>query len=92
MYNVQDYSILYNNAARLIICESLNLLACVFLCIFALKGEVLAHKTSLTPSIIFEVPVQCQEIKRSCIYLLEVSNLPLSTILIFDFGIVSTVW
>jgi len=33
-------------------------------------------------------PVPSQETKRSCICVLDVSSLPLSTILILDFGIV----
>jgi hypothetical protein len=36
--------------------------------------------------------VPSQESERSCIRVLGVSILPLSTILIFDFGIVPTVW
>ena len=36
--------------------------------------------------------VPSQESERSCFRVLGVSILPLSTILIFDFGIVPTVW
>ena len=36
--------------------------------------------------------VTSQESERSCICVLGISILPLSTILIFDFGIVPTVW
>ena len=43
-------------------------------------------KTNLTPPLIIEVPVPNQENERSCICL------PFSTILIFDIGIVPTVW
>jgi hypothetical protein len=39
-----------------------------------------------------EVHVPSQESERSCICVLGVSMLPLPTILIFDFGIDSTVW
>jgi hypothetical protein len=40
---------------------------------------------------LIEVPVPSQESERSCMYVLEVYMLPLSTIsLIFDFGIVPT--
>ena len=43
-------------------------------------------KTNLTAPLIIEVPVPNQENERSCICL------PFSTILIFDIGIVPTVW
>ena len=39
-----------------------------------------------------EVPVPSQETEQSCICVLRVSIFPLSTILIFDFWIVPTVW
>ena len=39
-----------------------------------------------------EVPVPSTESERSYIFVLEVSMLPLSTILILDFGTVPTVW
>ena len=39
-----------------------------------------------------ELLVPRQDSERSCICVLEVSILPLSTILIFDFGIVPRVW
>ena len=50
------------------------------------------HRFSLTPLPYFEVPVSSQENERPCICVLEISILLLSTILIFDFGIVPTVW
>jgi hypothetical protein len=56
------------------------------------RGKVWAHKASLTPLLFIEVSVPSQISQRSCICVLEVSILPLSTILIFDFGIVPTVW
>ena len=43
-------------------------------------------KTNLTPPLIIEVPVPNQENEWSCIFL------PFSTILIFDIGIIPTVW
>ena len=56
------------------------------------RGEVWAHKTSLTLPLFIDVPVQNQESERSCIlYVKGVSILPLSIILIFDFGIVPIV-
>ena len=58
---------------------------------YALK-HLLVHTTSLTSPFFTEVPVPSQESERSCICVLVVSNLPLSTILIFECGIVLTVW
>ena len=60
----------------------------------------ISSKVRLTPQLFIEVPVPSQEGQRSCIcvlgvrghvFVLVVSILPLSTILIFDFGIVLTV-
>ena len=50
------------------------------------------HKTSLKPPLFMELLVPRYDSERSCICVLEVSILPLSTILIFDFGNVPTVW
>ena len=58
----------------------------------SLRVEVWAHKTSLSPPLFIEVSVPRQKCELSCICLLGVSPLPLSTILIFDFEIVSTAW
>jgi hypothetical protein len=44
----------------------------------------LTYKTSLTPSYLIEVPVPSQESKQSCIDVLGVSILPLSTIFILN--------
>ena len=60
-------------------------------CLISPREECQPHKTSLTLSLFNEVSVLRQESERSS-NLLEVSNLPLSTILMFDFGIVPTVW
>ena len=46
-------------------------------------GEVLPHKTSLIPPRLIKMPVSSQERERSCICVLEVSILPLSS----DFSI-----
>ena len=54
-------------------------------------GEVWAHKTNLTLPHFIEVPV-LQESQRSYICVPRLSVLVLSTILIFDFGIVPIVW
>jgi len=60
---------------------------------FSLRGEAWAHKTSLTPPLFFKCLSQLnQESEQSCICAFEVSILHLSMILIFDFGIVPTVW
>jgi len=49
-------------------------------------------KSTWVVSSVFEVPVPSQKSGRYCIYVLEVSILHLSTILVFDFGIVPTGW
>ena len=49
------------------------------------------NKTSLAPPIFIEGSVISQESEWSCIIMLGVSILPFSMILIFDFGIGSTV-
>ena len=61
--------------------------------IISLGGDVIVHKTSLFQSFFFiKLPVASQGSKRSCTCVLGTSILPLSTIFIFDFGIVPTVW
>ena len=56
-----------------------------------LTMEVWVHKASLTPLSFIEGSVISQESEWSCIIMLGVSILPFSMILIFDFGIGSTV-
>jgi hypothetical protein len=46
----------------------------------------------LTTPLFIEMPVPSQKSERSCICVLGLSILPLSTFLIFDFGSVPTVW
>ena len=88
MYNVQDYSVLCNNAVLPVIFVTCG--KHLHDCIISLSGKVWApKKTSLTPPLLIEVPVPRQESEPSCICVLGVSILSLSTILIFDFGIVS---
>ena len=54
--------------------------------------EVWVHNnTSLTKSFFIE-PVPSQESARSCICVLGVSMLTVPTIVIFDFGVVPTLW
>ena len=60
--------------------------------IISLKGEIWAHKTSLTQPLSTEVPVLSQENEQSCICVLMVSISSLSTIFLLDFGTVPTVW
>ena len=60
--------------------------------IISLREEVWAHKTSLIQPPLIEVSVPNQEHGPSCICLLVISILLLFTILIFDLGIVPTVW
>ena len=50
----------------------------------SLRGEVWAHKSSLIPQLLIEVPVPRQDSERSILLL--------STILMFDFGIFLTLW
>ena len=45
--------------------------------IISLRGQVWAHKTSLTPPLFIGVPVPSQKSKRSYIYALGVSIMPL---------------
>ena len=51
-----------------------------------------AYKTSLTLPLFIEMSVPSQESERSCICVLGATILSFSTILVFDFGIVPTVW
>jgi hypothetical protein len=60
--------------------------------ITSLRGEVWAHKASLTLPLFIEVPVPSQESERSCIWVLGVLIFPLSTIFQLDFRIVVTMW
>ena len=48
--------------------------------------------TSLTPPPFIEVPVPSQESEMPCTCVLGASILSLSTVIIFDFGIVPMVW
>jgi len=48
--------------------------------------------TSLTPSLLIEVPVLSQESDQSSICVLGVSKLPISTIYLLNFRTVQTVW
>ena len=60
--------------------------------IISLRGKIWDHKTSLIQPHFIEVSVPRQEWERSCICILRVLILSLSTILILDFRIVPTVW
>jgi hypothetical protein len=53
--------------------------------IISLRGEIWAHHSSLTLPLFIEVSVSSQDNGR---HVLEVSNLPLSTIFYIYFGIV----
>ena len=63
-----------------------------------LKGTLImtcfkiTQKTSLTMPLFIEVSVPSQQSKQSCICVLGVSILPVSTICLLDFGTVPTVW
>jgi hypothetical protein len=60
--------------------------------IISLRGEIWAHKCSLTPSYFIEVHVPSQESERSCISELRVSGFPLFPLFLFEFGTAPTVW
>jgi len=60
--------------------------------IISLRGEVWVHQISLTPPLFIEVPISRQECRPSCICVLGLFIWPLSMVLIFEFGIVLTVW
>jgi hypothetical protein len=59
--------------------------------ITSLRGEVSINKTNLALPRFIEVPVPSKESERTCICVLGVSVLLLSTILIFDYGTVPAV-
>ena len=50
-----------------------------------LKTMASYNSTSLTPSLFTEVPVLSQKSERSCICVLGISNLPISTIFLLNF-------
>ena len=50
-----------------------------------LKTMTSYNPTSLTPSLFTEVPVLSQESERSCICVLGISNLPISTMFVLNF-------
>lgn len=56
----------------------------------SLRYEVWTHTTSFIPPLFHEWPVPSKKSERLCNCVLEVSNVPLSTILRFEFGIVAT--
>ena len=60
--------------------------------IISLREEVWVHKTNLIPPLFIEVPVSIKESERLCACVFPVLVFPLSTILIFDVGSLSTMW
>ena len=66
----------------------------VHVCILSVSNlyRIRAYKTSLTLPLFIEMSVPSQESERSCICVLGATILSFSTILVFDFGIVPTVW
>jgi len=83
-----------------ILCIMFNIITFFIITLFARLNARLAfyseeggwaHKTSITLPLFIEVPVPSQESERSCICVLGVSILPLSTILLLDFRTVPTV-
>jgi len=79
---------LYNKAVR-----SVTRACCHFthkgklVCIISLREESWTHKSRLTPTMFIEVPVQSQGSDRSCICVLGVSVMSLSTNFRLDNGI-----
>ena len=62
---------------------------------YFIKRDVLDYTTSFIPPLFIQVPVPSTESERSCIYCMcvrEVYILPLSIIVLLDFGTVSPVW
>jgi hypothetical protein len=59
--------------------------------IFFLKALYLYAYTSLTLSHFTEVPELCQESDRSCICVLGISNVTISTIFLLNFETVPTI-
>ena len=60
--------------------------------IISIRGDAWVHQSSLTRPLSNEVPVPSEESERSCICVLGVSIITLSTILIIDFEFIPTVW
>ena len=85
-------ALVYKNGAHPDICEKWHiLLTCgenVHERIIILRGEILAHKTSLTLPLFIKVSVLSQECQRSCASVFGVSILSLSAIFLLDFGTV----
>ena len=86
MYTFQDYSAFYNNTVGAATCEGFNL-AHTWAALFSA-----GHATSLTPPLFTGVHVSSQGCERSCILMLCVLILTLSTILLLDYQAVSTIW
>ena len=58
---------------------------------FSKRGDFFFHKASFTPSLFIKVSVPNQKSERSCIYMLDVSILPISTILSLNFRTLPTI-
>ena len=85
MYNFQDYSVFNNSTVGAAICEGFNLTH---------TWETLfsaGHVTNVTPPLFTGVHVQSQASERSCIWVLRVLILILSTILLLDYKAVSRI-
>jgi hypothetical protein len=93
--SVQDFSVLFNNDVHPVICESWqfsHMWKALAWTIISRRVEIWVHFTRLTPPPFIEVPVQSKESERSCICVVGVSTLPLSTTMIFNFETLPTVW
>jgi len=60
--------------------------------IISLRGEVWDNKISLTPPLFIEIPVPSQECDQSCIVVLGLSILHISTSFLLDCGTVLSLW
>ena len=63
MYNVKDYSFLYNNLFDILVTGLEHLHDCLIL----LTVEYQAYKPILAPSVFIKVPVPSQKSEQSCI-------------------------
>ena len=57
-----------------------------------MRGEVWAHKTSLTLPLFIEMPVPSQESEQSCMCVIGSVFATVSTVFQLNFGTVQTMW
>jgi len=93
--SLQDYTILYNNAILPVIHEAWHftyMWKALAWRNISLRGKVWAHKTSLTCHFLLKCLYQTRKwaVMYLCVRGIDVDSV--TTILIFDFGTVPTVW